>query len=175
MPVILERLTQQVTAADLIDLNKVLTETGPLWRQDLSVTPTDAAALVQHIPEGFELWGARFNDHIIGLLLTKRTLIEISQSECTLANQIQIESKASLSERDDVSLLGVCVRPLTQKRSVASQMLIRVCQMADQKGWRLLLSKDKLKRVPFLEAGIQKAGFRPETNAWVRLPGLNVY
>jgi hypothetical protein len=163
MPVSVEVLKAPLADQDAVDIQKILQETGNLWRDDIPGVASDAQVLdaqgfLDILPGSWQLIGGRFNDRLLGLMLLRPALEPCSQPE----------SRGSVQEQMTAfEISGICVRPLTQGRSVASQMFVRVCQLAHMNDWRLLVSKCKLKKLPHLEPMVANQYFYETQEAWV--------
>lgn len=173
MPILIKPLLEPLSFQDAEDITLLMSESPTLWSSTVAEAPINAQSLIQaiHQPPKRMLYGACFNGRIVGIALLQQQLTQATslKQDCPIKanpkeNDYLVEE---VFHQKEVEILVLCVRTSTRKRSVASQTLVRLQQVAEEEHWRLLLSKHKLKEVSFMLPTIKALGFTETRNHWV--------
>ena len=135
MPVHMEWI-ESPSEQDWVDLNKLYKEAPAHW----FATQGDAKTYIdEKTSASYQLLAGRFNDRLIAAAALKP------------------------SEEGSFEVEDLCVRQVTQERGVAKQLLVRICQWADQ-SQKVLKVLDKANEY----GGLAQFGFMRQNEYWVR-------
>lgn len=122
LPVYLQWL-EQPDDQDRIDLDKLYADAPVQWLEQDNQEKGSQWAM-EKIRQGEQLALGRFNDRIVCA-----ACLVIQPEHGSLANMYKIDK--------------LCVRAITRERGVARQLLVRLCQWADETGSALYIEEQK--------------------------------
>jgi len=140
LPIYLDWL-EQPKEQDLVDLDKLFDDAPDDWLTDEG-QHVNAHWALQQIASNKKLALGRFNDRVV--------------SAVWLVKQSEDASQPYQYEIDKL-----CVRKITRQRGVAKQLLVRLCQWANQQGCDLYVA-DADNRL----AGLYELGFVQHAQGW---------
>lgn len=140
MPVHMEWI-ESPSEQDWVDLNKLYKEAPAHWfDQPGSATTGDAKTYIDaKTRASYQLLAGRFNDRLISAAALKP------------------------SGKNSFEIEDLCVRQVTQERGVAKQLLVRICQWADE-SQNVLKVRDEADEYGILA----QFGFMRQNEYWLR-------
>jgi len=149
LPIYLDWL-EQPNEQDLVDLDKLFADAPDDWESD-NGEPLNARWALNRLSKERKLALGQFNDRIV--------------ASAWLTKQSEGPSQPYLFKVDKL-----CVRAITRKRGVAKQLMVRLCQWADQQQHHLLVD-DQADNL----SGLYELGFVQHGKGWLYMARSTVH